>query len=42
MDADGYLTITGRLREIINRGARRYRRARSTKSCWTTLQSSSA
>jgi acyl-CoA synthetase (AMP-forming)/AMP-acid ligase II len=31
MDADGYLTLTGRLKEIINRGGEKVSRARSTR-----------
>ena len=31
IDAEGYLTLTGRLKEIINRGGEKIRRARSTK-----------
>jgi acyl-CoA synthetase (AMP-forming)/AMP-acid ligase II len=32
-DAEGYLTLTGRLKEIINRGGEKVSRWRSTVSC---------
>jgi acyl-CoA synthetase (AMP-forming)/AMP-acid ligase II len=36
LDADGYLFLTGRLKEIINREVKRLRRARWTRHSWTT------
>ena len=36
LDGDGYLSLTGRIKELINRGERRSRRSKSTRCSWRT------
>ena len=39
LDADGYLFITGRLREMVNRGGEKISPREVDEGSWSTLQS---